>query len=231
MQNRIHPTAIIGEGVELGQGNVISPYAVIVGPCRIGNDNFISPHVSIGGPAEHREGRHPAGWESELAVYGVEMGDRNVIREYTTINSGFERTTVLGCDCYIMSGSHVGHDCVLEDGVTITSAVRLAGHCHIWTGANLGMNSVVHQRLHVGPGAMVGMQSAVTKDVGPFALAYGVPARTTGLNKVGLSRWGCDDATIAALEPYLCGHGEAPRTLAEDVASALKRWAARSREH
>jgi UDP-N-acetylglucosamine acyltransferase len=228
VQNRIHPTAIIGPGVEYGTGNVIGPYSVVLGPCRIGDGNWIAPHTSIGGPAEYRGGDHPVGWESELTSHGVEIGDRNIIREFVTINGGLDATTCVGNDCYIMSGSHVAHDCALEDGVTITSAVRLAGHCRIWTRANLGMGTVVHQRTEVGPGAMIGMQSMVRRDVGAFTMTFGVPARPMGINSVGLQRWGCDEATIIALEAHLAGNDELPAGLPPEVAGVLERWAARS---
>lgn len=228
MPNRIHPTAIIGTGVELGTENVIGPYAVVLGPCRIGDGNWIAPHVSIGGPAEYRGGDHPVGWESELTPNGVDIGDRNVVREFVTINGGLDERTLVGSDCYIMSGSHVGHDCALEDGVTITSAVRLAGHCRIWTRANLGMGTVVHQRTEVGPGAMVGMQSMVRRDVGPFVMTFGVPARPMGINTLGLQRWGCDESTITALEAHLAGNRELPSGLPPEVAGVLERWAARA---
>jgi UDP-N-acetylglucosamine acyltransferase len=228
VSNRIHPTALIGEGVELGTGNVIGPYAIVLGPCRIGDDNWIAPHVSFGGPPECRGGLHPVGWEAELTPHGVEIGDRNVIREFVTINGGSEVTTVIGNDCYVMSGSHVGHDCFVEDAVTITSAVRLAGHCRIWTRANLGMGTVVHQRTEIGPGAMIGMQSMVRRDVDAFAMAFGVPARQVGINTIGLQRWGCDESTIAGLEMHFGGDGPLPPGLPAEVAAALLRWATRN---
>ncbi len=230
MSNRIHPTAIIGDGVELGEGNVIGPYTVIVGPCRVGSGNWIGPHVSIGGPAEYRGGMHPAGWDGELGLHGVEIGDRNIIREFASVNGGVAGPTSIGAECYLMSGSHLGHDSILEDGVTVTSAVQIAGHCRIWGGANLGMGTVVHQRAQVGPGAMVGMQAAVRKDVAAFTVTVGDPARAVAINEVGLRRWGCDDATIAALGPYLKGKGELPSELPEEVAVLLKRWADRAED-
>jgi UDP-N-acetylglucosamine acyltransferase len=228
MSNRIHPTAIIGPGVELGTGNVIGPYAVILGPCRIGDGNWIAPQVSFGGPPEYRGGDHPVAWDEELAPYGVEIGDRNVIREFVTINGGLGATTTVGNDCYIMSGSYVAHDCVLEDGVSITSGVRLGGHCRIWTRANLGLGAVVHQRTQIGPAAMIGMQSMVRRDVGAFTMTYGVPAREVGINAVGLQRWGCDEETIAALEAYLAGKEDLPPGLPPEVAAALARWETRT---
>jgi len=89
----------------------------------------------------------------------------------------------------------------------------------------------VHQHGTIGPGAMVGMGSAVRKEVGAFTIAVGNPARVSGINTVGLSRRGCDEATIEALDPFLKGKGELSVTstagLPEELSTLLKAWAAR----
>lgn len=225
MANRIHPTAIIGEGVELGDDNVIGPYSVIVGPCRIGSGNWIGPYVCVGGPAEYRGGPHPVGWEGEQSGHGVVIGDRNTFREFVAVHQGYEdENTIIGDDNYIMSHSHVDHDCVLHDNITLTSSVQLAGHCQVWSWANLGLGTTVHQRSVIGPGAMVGMGTVVLKRVAPFSTVVGSPARPIGINRVGLSRRGCDDATIDALEPYLWGTAPLPDGLPEPIACLLKAW-------
>ncbi len=225
MGNRIHPTALVGEGVELGDGNVVGPGAVLVGPCRIGDGCWIGPYVSIGTPAEYRGGPHPVGWDGELAGAGVEIGDGATVREFVTVNQGTEHPTVVGPDCYLLARSHVGHDCVLDAGVTLADAVQLGGHTHVWAWANIGMGTVVHQRGEVGPGAMIGMGSAVRKPVPPFSITVGNPARTVGVNTVGLSRRGCDGETVDAVTAYLAGKGDLPGKLPEDVADQLARWA------
>lgn len=228
MSNRIHPTAVIGDGVELGEDNVIGPYSVIFGPARIGDRNLIGPHAAIGGPAEYRGGAHPGGWFGEPEGAGVEIGNANVIREFVTINQGHEVPTQLGDDCYVMACGHVAHDCVLESGVTVGSAVHIAGHCHIWTWANLGIGTMLHQRVVVGPGAMVGMSSAIRKEVGAFTITVGNPPRATGVNTVGLSRRGCDTQTIEALTPFLTGRGELPDALPPEMSAVLQRWSDRA---
>jgi UDP-N-acetylglucosamine acyltransferase len=228
MGNRIHPTAIIGDGVELGADNVIGPYAVIVGPCRIGDRNWIAPHVSIGGPAEYSRGEHPVGWEGEVSGRGVLIGDGNKIREYVAVHQGIHETTKLGDGCYLMARSHVAHDCVIGDGVVMTSAAQLAGHCQVWAGANLGLGTVVHQWTRIGPGAMLGMGAVVTREVPAFSISKGVPARATGINVVGLRRRGCDEETIEALRGHLTGTDPAlPPGLPDEVAALLKAWAER----
>lgn len=238
VSNRIHPTAIIGAGVELGDDNVVGPYSVIVGPTTIGNSNWIGPHVVIGCPGEDRAFAHPAAWDDELTGdpeqdgFGVRIGDHNRIREYVSVHQGTWRATTLGDGSYYLRGSHVAHDCVIEDSVTLSSNVVLGGHVEVWTHANIGMGTVIHQKVRIGPGAMLGMGSAVRREVGAFTICVGNPARVTGLNTVGLSRRGLGESAIAALEPWLKGKGELPGDgladqLPEDVSTLVKAWDAR----
>lgn len=222
--NRIHPTAIIGAGVELGDHNVVGPYTVIVGPARIGDNNWIGPSVSIGTPAEYRGGPHPVGWEGELDGVGVVIGNDNIIREFVTVNQGTHEPTTFGDGCYVLARSHVGHDCVLHDSVTLADAVQLGGHTHVWSWANIGMGAVVHQRTQVGPGAMIGMGSAVRKDVPPFTVMVGNPARVSGVNKLGLSRQGCPDEVAEEFAAYLAGKAPVPGGLPAALADQLAAW-------
>jgi UDP-N-acetylglucosamine acyltransferase len=224
MSNRIHPTAVIGDEVELGDGNVVGPYSVVLGPCRIGDGNWIGPHVAIGGPAEHRDAPHPVAWDGERDGAGVRIGDHNVIREFTTISQGFHRPTRIADDCYVMGRVFVGHDTLVDYGATITSGVQIGGHCEIWALANLGLGTVVHQHTRIGPGAMLGMGAVVSREIGPFAIAVGCPARVTGVNAVGLRRRGCDERAIAALVPFVTDDGALPDGLPAELVGLLKRW-------
>jgi UDP-N-acetylglucosamine acyltransferase len=230
--NRIHETAIIGAEVEFGDGNVVGPYTVIAGPCRIGDGNFIGPHVSIGGPAEYLSAPHVAGWDGEVEGPGVVIGDRNRIREFVTINQGVSDATRIGSDNYVMGRAHIAHDCVVDNSAVITSAVQIAGHCHVWSGANIGLGTVVHQGVQIGPGAMVGLGSAIRKEVGAFTITLGNPARTTGVNVIGLQRRGCTEELIAALTGFLTGkEAEVPAGLPEELATLLKAWNQRADQH
>ncbi|MDI2127384.1 hypothetical protein [Yinghuangia seranimata] len=224
MANRIHPTAVVGDGVVLGDGNVIGPYSVIVGPCRIGDGNWIGPHVTIGTPAEWRGGPHPVAWEGELDGSGVEIGDRNTIREFVTVHQGTRRSTRIGDECYLLVRSHAGHDVVLADGVTLSCSVQLGGHTEVGAHANIGMGATVHQFGRIGPGAMVGMGASVRREVGPFSIAVGNPARTVGVNEVGLSRVGIEGDTAAAMGEYVKGRAAVPDGLPADIAALLAAW-------
>ena len=172
----VHPSAMIYPGVKLGRGVKVFPYAV------------------IGGPAEIR-----GEWVGEGAI---EIGDRTVIRERVVIQG----PTRIGGDCYIMDGSHIAHDCVIGHGATLSPHVSLAGHVSVGDRATVGMGALVHQHRTIGEGAMVGMGAVVTRDVPPWRLWYGNPARDHGPNTVGLDRWNGEqeDAMVAALrEAYM----------------------------
>lgn len=227
MGNRIHPTAVVGDGVELGDGNVVGPYTVIVGPVVIGSENWIGPHCVIGTPASDRSAPHPAGWadqptgDPEQDGFGVRIGDGNRIREYVSVHQGTQRTTSIGSDCYFLRSSHIAHDCIVGDGVTLGSNVVVGGHSEVWSLANLGLGVVVHQHSRIGPGAMVGMGAAVTREIAPFTISRGVPARVSGVNEVGLSRRGASEQAIAALAE---GADPADVPLPEELAVLLKAW-------
>jgi len=231
--NRIHPTAVLGPEVELGDGNVIGPYTVIRGPAVLGDGNWIGPHVTIGTPAEDRDGPHP-GWDDEPVGAGVRIGSRNRIREYVSVHQGTHRETTIGDDGYYLRGSHVAHDCLIGDSVTMASNVVLGGHVHIWSLANLGMGAIVHQRVRIGPGAMIGMGAAVRREAGAFTVSVGNPARVAGLNTVGLTRLGLAEDTIDQLEPWLKGKTPLPPDglmdrLPAGVSTLVRAWEGRER--
>ena len=154
----IHPTAYVVPDVEIGPGTVIGPFAVILAPTRIGRDCWIGPHAVIGTTGEHagemvvhRIPEDPAALtpaEMEAALWhgshgqGIEIGDRTIIREQTTVQQGVYRPTVIGADCFVMNKVHVAHDCILGDRVRLTPFVSLGGHSVVGDDANIGMSTV-----------------------------------------------------------------------------------------
>ena len=185
--NIIHPTAIIDSTVKIGGNNTIGPYCVIGPNVEIGDCNHIVSHVSIGAPAQHRETFR----DTSTVVIGCD----NVIREFVTIHASTTGHTRVGSGCYLMACSHVSHDTVLEDGVTLANNVLLGGKSYVMKGANLGLGAVVHQRSCIGSWSMLGMGCVITKSMGvlPGYIYVGNPSRQLKKNTVGLERAGVVD--------------------------------------
>ncbi len=190
----VGPYSIIGADVEIGSGTVIGPHVVISGPTRIGRDNRIFQFASVGeGPQDKKYAGEPT-W--------LEIGDRNVIRESTTINrgtvGGIEKT-VIGNDNLIMAYSHIAHDCIVGSHTVFANGASLAGHVSVGDYAILGGYTLVHQFTELGENSFCGFGSVVSQDVPPFSTAAGARARVIGINKEGLKRKGFSPKTIRAL--------------------------------
>lgn len=229
MTNRIHPTAVLGPQVELGSGNVIGPYCVLQGPVVLGDDNFLAAHVSVGGGPEVRGHELSASWEDHDDRFGVVIGSRNVLKEFTAVNAGWATVTTVGDDGYFMGHVHLNHDAAVGDEVTISGHAVLAGHVTVEDGANIGLGTVVHQRRTVPAGAMIGMQSAVTADLPPYVVSMGVPARPRRLNTHRLDRLGVPAEAHPTLEAVLLkGSFVGDPDLPPRLSAAIAAWRART---
>jgi UDP-N-acetylglucosamine acyltransferase len=233
----IHRTAIVAPGVEIGDGTIVGPFAVLLEPCSIGRDCWIGPHVVLGTTAEHLEAMTVAQVPPDASrdvddiaqrridesVWfgahgaGVIIGDRSTVREQSTVHQGTERPTVLGNDVFVMNKTHIGHDSAIGDRVRVAPIAMVGGHAWIGADANIGMACSIHQNRAIGAGAMIGMHATVVKDVGPFQLVKGNPARAAGLNTIGMTRLGFTDAEIEDLRRYYEDHGERPVRFASQI--------------
>lgn len=187
MINKIHPTAIIDNNVEMGIGNEVGPYSVIYGPTKIGNGNWIGPHVTIGTPGQ--DTRNP---RYDSTNSHIEIGNDNIIREYTAIQKPCYRdVTRIGNRVFIMQSVHVPHDAIVQDDVVITPMVVMAGIVNILQGANLAIGCSVHQNTVVGHFSIVGMGSAVSKNIRPFS-KY-IPRIANSVNTCAVKKYGFED--------------------------------------
>ncbi|MCX2952286.1 UDP-N-acetylglucosamine acyltransferase [Lentzea sp. NEAU-D7] len=223
MVNHIHPSAVVGDGVELGDGITIGPGAVVLGPCVVEDGTWIGPGCVIGTPPEITSAEHNRAWDGSLAHAGVHIGARVVIRELSTVHQGSYRATTIGADSWLLNRVYVAHDSLVGTGVTLSAGVSLGGHVQINDKVNVGMNASVHQRRVIGAGAMIGMGTPVSKDVPPFARAYGSPIRVHGVNSVGMSRSGVSDAAIEALTSAYDA-GRLPEEIPAELEVAFKWW-------
>ena len=190
----IEAYAVIGADVEIGRGSWVGPHAVIKGPTKIGCDNKIFQFASVG------ECTQALGEDPTKGT--LEIGDRNTIREYATINRGSEThrgVTSIGNDNLLMAYTHVAHDCILTDHIIFSNGVSIAGHVEIGDYASLGGFTLVHQFVRIGCHSFSGMGTAINRDVPPYTTVAGNHASAYGINKEGLKRRGFSPDTIRAL--------------------------------
>jgi len=202
MGDSIHPSAVIGKGVQLGQGNDIGPGCILEDGAVLGSRNtlwanvYVGPGTTLGDDNQLHMGAVIGHVPQDVAFGGGEtftrIGHRNTIREYVTIHRGTKAAsaTVVGDDNFLMAGAHLGHNCQVGSRTILTNLATLAGYCVVEDGAVLSGMVVVHQFVRIGRLAMVSGLSAVNKDVPPYLLCGGRPAVIQGLNAVGLRRSG-----------------------------------------
>ena len=190
----VGPYSVIGPNVTIGAGTRIGAHVVIEGHTTIGRDNRFHQFCSIGGPPQDKK------YSGEPT--GLEIGDRNTIREFCTINTGTVQdagVTRLGSDNWILAYVHLAHDCQVGSHTIFSNNATLAGHVHIGDWVIMGGFSAVHQFCKVGAHAFVGMTTSLTQDVPPFMLVAGNPATARTVNIEGLKRRGFTPEQIAAI--------------------------------
>lgn len=190
----IGPYTIVGPHVTMGAGTQVGAHSVIEGHTTLGRENRIGHFASVGGVPQDMKYR---GEPTRL-----EIGDRNTIREFTTIHVGTAQdvgVTRIGDDNWIMAYVHIAHDCQVGSHTVFSSNAQIAGHVYVGDWAILGGMAGVHQFVRIGAHAMLGGASALVQDVPPFVIAAGDKATPHGINVEGLRRRGFDADTITAL--------------------------------
>ncbi len=187
----VGPYSVIGPGVEIGAGTTIGPHVVLKGPTRIGKGNRIFQFASVGEDTQDMKYR---GEPTRL-----EIGDRNIIREYCTIHRGTvqdKALTRIGNDNLLMAYTHIAHDCIVGNHVIMANAASIAGHVLVEDYAILGGFSLVHQFCKIGKHSFSAMGSIISRDIPPYVLVGGQPTKPHGINAVGLERHGFSQDTI-----------------------------------
>ena len=191
---RVEPYAVIGDRVTIGANTVVGSHAIIDGLTEIGRDNQIFPGAAIG--------LEPQDLKYKGANSKVIIGDRNRIREYVTINRATDEgeATIIGDDNLLMAYSHVGHNCTIGNEVIIANSVAIAGHVNVESMAVISGVLGIHQFVHIGRMAMVGGMSRISRDVPPYMMVEGNPAKVRSLNLTGLKRRGFSNDEIRQLK-------------------------------
>jgi UDP-N-acetylglucosamine acyltransferase len=213
----VGPYSIIGEHVEIGEGTAIGSHVVIEGRTRIGAQNRIFAASVLGGTPQDKK---YAGEDT-----GLEIGDRNTIREFCTFNCGTTQdagVTRIGNDNWIMAYVHVAHDCQVGNHTTFANAASIAGHVRVGDYAVLGGFTGVHQFVQIGAHSMTAGATLLLQDLPPYVMAAGNDCKPFGINAEGLKRRGFSEDQIAEIRRayktlYRSGLGleEAKVTIAE----------------
>ena len=180
----IGPYVVIGEGVKIGSGTRVISNAHIE-HAEIGKNCTISPFATIGSEPQD------LGYKGEDTK--VIIGDETIIKENVTIHRAAacgDFTTRIGNKCLLMVGSHIAHNCVLDDQVILANLVTLGGHVHVGFGAFVGGMSVFHQNIRIGEMAIVSGFSASRQDILPYSKGEGRPPVPRGINVIALKRRG-----------------------------------------
>lgn len=191
----IGPFTVIGPDVTIGSGTIVGSHVVIKGPTQIGIDNRIFQFSSIGEDPQDKKYRGE--------ITRLEIGDRNVIREYSTIHRGTvqdQSITRIGNDNLLMAYTHVAHDCLLGNQIIMANGASLAGHVSVDDFAILGGFSLVHQFCKIGCYSFSGMGSIISKDVPPYVMIGGSPTKPRGINALGLERRGFDAEAVLQIK-------------------------------
>ena len=179
----VGPYSIIGPGVAIGESSVIDSHVVIKGKTTIGSDNHIYSFTSIGDDPQDKK------YDDEET--SVEIGNRNTIREYTTINKGTIQdvgTTRLGDDNWIMAYVYIAHDCQVGSNTIFANNTTLGVHVIVGDYVIFGGFSGAHQFCKIGAHSFLGMYSGIARDLPPYVIVMGQPAEPRGINLEGLKR-------------------------------------------
>jgi len=182
---QVGPFSIVGPQVVIGARTQVSAHVVITGRTTIGEDNRLFQFSSIGeAPQDKKYRDEPT---------RLEIGDRNVIREYCTISRGTVNdrgVTRVGSDNLFMAYTHIAHDCLIGNNTVMANLAMIAGHVQLDDWVILSGYAAVHQFVKVGAHAFVAHHGGCTKDVPPYVMAVGNPAQPHSINSEGLKRRG-----------------------------------------
>ena len=168
----------------IGKNTYIHPTAIIFDGVTIGDDCYIGPFCIIGGPPEHADCDPLKEWG------GVIIGNGCRLYGHNTVDSGMKLHTMIGDRCILMKGAHVGHDAFIYHDVTLSCGARIGGHSSIGEYSVIGLNATIHQFTHLVTGTMVGASAFVKGQWDKqWRILAGVPAKDIGENKIGRARW------------------------------------------
>ena len=211
----IHPTAVIEPGAQLGADCEIHAYAVVTKYAVLGDRVVVHPFAVVGGDPQYLK-------FDRATPSAARVGAGTVLREYVTVNRSIHagKETVVGENCFFMSGAHVAHDCAVGSNVVLANNALLAGHVSVGDFSFIGGGAAVHQFTRIGEGVMVGGLSRITRDLAPFTIVA-ERDEVSGLNLVGLKRRGFSRDVIRELKEAFQAVYAKPGNIRDLAARAL----------
>lgn len=201
MSNKIHPSAVVESGAQIGSGTVVGPFCHVGSNVVLGDNVQLLSHVVVAGYTTIGSGTRifpfaSIGHEPQDLKYKGEkttltIGSNCMIREGVTMNpgtAGDEGKTIIGDNGVFLANAHVAHDCIIGNNVIFSNAVMVAGHCKVGDNVIMGGGAGVHQFCRIGNNAFIGGMAGLENDVIPFGIALGNRAYLGGLNLVGMKR-------------------------------------------
>lgn len=191
----VGPFTVIGKDVEIDEGTWIASNVVIQGPTKIGKHNRIYQFSSLGIECQDKKyhGEHTT----------LEIGDHNIFRESCSIHRGTalgRNSTTIGDHNLFMVNTHVAHDCIVGNHVVFSNGASIAGHVEVQDHVNLSGFVGVNQFCKIGAYSFAAGGSIIIKDIMPFMIVAGHPAKASGINLIGLERNNFDAKTINMLK-------------------------------
>ena len=191
----VGPYSIIDANVEIGKGCRVESNARIFEGTHMGCNNRIF-HGAVIGCEPHDLAFEP------VKSCTLKIGHGNHFKEGTNVSRGAktEDGTIIGDNNYFMGNFHVGHDCVIGNGNVLGHGTVLAGHVSIGDHTFVSGGAAIHQFTFIGDLAMIAGCAKIVKDIPPYTIGDGNPARIRGLNVIGLRRKGYPVAVRSAIK-------------------------------
>jgi UDP-N-acetylglucosamine acyltransferase len=236
----IHPTAIVEDGAEIGEGVEIGPYAFVgrdvtladgvrlfhhasvIGKTRIGAGCEVHPFALIGGA--------PQVLGLPDGIYPVEIGQNCTFREHVTIHAGSPHgrgITKIGDGCFFMVGTHVAHDGLVGNKCVFANNAIVAGQVTLGDQVWLGGHTAVHQFVRIGDHGFTAGGAILVDDLVPFGAAIGNHAELAGVNVNGLKRRGFSRSDMAEIRKVYAEIFEGEGTFSERLQEMQARHADR----
>ena len=178
----IGPFACIEGDVEIGKGCVIKPYASVLDGTTMGERNTIYQHALVGMKSQSFR---PQGERTRLTI-----GSDNTIREYAVLVKSLsdDTATTIGDHNFLMSGSHVGHDCSLSHHIVLGIKSVVSGRCSVDHHTVLSTGVILYPGVNIGAYTVVSGGAGVHADVPPFITTTANPAAFYSVNRPVMER-------------------------------------------